>query len=66
MIIDRHHSINGGKKIILIGVAICAIVTTVALSWTWIETQIQIDSCLDLGGKWDYSANKCIGPEDDH
>ena len=25
----------------------------------WVEKELRIDSCLDLGGRWDYEAEKC-------
>lgn len=33
-----------------------ALIVTIGL---WVKNQIEIDSCLDLGGRWDYKNNEC-------
>ena len=39
-----------------VGAVIVALVLAAGL---WLKREIAIDSCLDLGGRWDYQADVC-------
>ncbi|GGY82814.1 hypothetical protein GCM10011613_29570 [Cellvibrio zantedeschiae] len=41
---------------------IVALMLTVLLALTgyWLKNQFKIDSCFDLGGKWDYEEKRCL------
>jgi hypothetical protein len=38
---------------------IASAVLVIIVFLVWIRWQMAIDSCLDLGGRWDYSKNEC-------
>ena len=38
--------------------AVLMLVVLVAAGW-WVKRELQIDSCLDMGGRWDYELKKC-------
>jgi hypothetical protein len=31
----------------------------IGIIFIWVKKQIEIDSCLDLGSKWDYDRDEC-------
>lgn len=43
------------KKLLLAAIALVLVV----LLMLWLRTEVKIDSCLDLGGRWNYDAGKC-------
>lgn len=43
------------KKLLLVAIAL-ALGVLLAL---WLKAEVKIDSCLDLGGRWNYDAGKC-------
>ena len=43
---------------ILLGVFVVALLVAVEL---WMQDEVQIDSCLDRGGKWDQERQMCDG-----
>lgn len=47
------------KKYYIIGVFVIGIVLISYFGLRWTKHFIQIDSCLDCGGKWNYDLNKC-------
>jgi len=45
-----------------LSIAVALLFAILALSIAfWLKRQLQIDGCLDGGGKWDYEAAKCVG-----
>jgi hypothetical protein len=44
-----------GKKIIV--VIIFVILFSIGL---WLKRFIEIDKCIDLGGRWDYETGECV------
>lgn len=45
-------------KWIAIGVMVLIVVL---IAGRWLQVTLQIDSCLDDGGRWDYEKNHCEG-----
>jgi len=43
------------KKYIFLGITV-----VIFIAGFWLRGQIQIDTCLDKGGKWDYEKKECI------
>jgi hypothetical protein len=43
-------------KWLVVSVAIAAVVVAAAI---YLRRELAIDSCLDLGGRWDYEAGVC-------
>ena len=43
------------RKIMAFGL----IVIFVIGGWFWLRKEIRIDSCLDLGGRWNYETKSC-------
>lgn len=41
-------------------VALVVVIATIAIS-AWVRTQIQVDSCLDNGGRWIEERSICEG-----
>jgi len=35
------------------------VILIAVLFYPWLNRQVQIDKCLDAGGKWNYELNKC-------
>jgi len=44
------------KKYLFLGITV-----VIFIAGFWLRGQLQIDSCLDNGGKWDYEKKECIG-----
>ena len=42
---------------------ICILIAVVLIGY-WLKGQLKIDSCLDLGGKWNYENSSCEGAEE--
>ena len=59
MIPDRFR--KEAKLMFLIPLALIILGILVSLLVPKISKQLDIDSCLDTGGKYDYENNKCIG-----
>ena len=59
MIPDRFK--KEAKLMFLIPLALIIFGILASLFVPWISRQLDIDSCLDGGGKYDYENNKCLG-----
>ena len=49
------------KKYFIIIISVIGISLISVIGIKWINRFFQIDKCLDMGGKWDYEKNKCMG-----
>lgn len=54
-VVDPNEGLMSSKKLIIIAVVVALLV--VGSVWLW--QQIQIDRCLDNGGRWNYENGKC-------
>ncbi len=45
------------KRLAVISIAVSIVVLAVLIGQRW----LQIDACLDNGGRWDYELNHCEG-----
>ena len=46
------------KKLIVILLTVCIIIALI-FGAKWIQQFLQVDSCLDRGGRWNYELNEC-------
>jgi hypothetical protein len=49
------------KKYFIITISLIGISLISVIGIKWIKHSIQIDKCLDKGGKWNYELNRCEG-----
>ena len=38
---------------------VCALFVLVLMFIFWVKKELKIDSCLDLGGRWNFQAEQC-------
>jgi hypothetical protein len=47
------------KKYLLGIIILSALVILIVVIYPWLDTQYQIDKCLDSGGHWNYEKKEC-------
>lgn len=55
------HFTREARLMLLLPVLLITIGILVATAAPWLKRQVDVDRCLDAGGKYEYQANTCIG-----
>jgi len=62
--INRHFS-RESKIILALSLAPLALGLLVALVWPHVDAWLEVDRCLDAGGKYDHSSSVCVFADSD-